>query len=174
MGAVFLDGLELAGFETIRQWIENAFGIAFPEPRHRLYYLAKIAGISALWLLIAAFWVQPLRTCLRFDLVEFKKLLGAFTIGYALLHLILFVASHRFSLPALGELFVSHLFLGVGFAALLVIAITPHVKAWYKLLYIGVVLVIVHLLLGYRELTTPHILAITLLSLGLALRLIKR
>ena len=40
--------------------------------------------------------------------------------------------------------------------------------------YIGVVLVIIHLLLGYRTLETPHIVAISLMSLGLALRLVRR
>lgn len=173
-GAVFLDGMELEWFESLRGWIETAFDIAFPTPSNRLYYLSKLFGVSGLWLLIAAFWVNLLRTYLRFDLVEFKKLLGAFAIGYGVLHLVLFVAAHGFALGRLFVMFANHLFLGAGLAALLVLAITPHVKAWYKLLYIGVVLVIVHLLLGYRELTPEHILAITLLSLGLALRLVKR
>lgn len=174
MGAIFLDGLEMGWFESLRRGIETTLGITFPAPANRLYYLSRLSGLSALWLLIAAFWVSPLRTYLRFDLVEFKKLLGSFAIGYGVLHLLLFVAAHHFSLRSLGGVFASHLFLTVGLAALLLLSVVPHIKAWYKLLYIAVVLVIVHLLLGYRTLETAHIVAISLLSLGLALRLVKK
>ncbi len=174
MGAIFLDGWEMAWFESFREGIETTFGIRFPVPENRLYYLSGFSGLSAVWVLIAAFWVNPLRTYLRFDLVEFKKLLGAFAVGYGLLHLLLFLAAHRFDIATLGRLFGTHLFLAAGLGALLVMAIAPHVKAWYKLLYVGVVLVIVHLLLGYRTLAPEHIWMISLLSLGLALRLIKR
>jgi len=174
IGAVFVDGMGTEWFGTIRGGIEATFGITFPSPQNRLYYLSKMAGASALWILIAAFWVNPLRTYVRFDLVEFKKLLGAAAIGYAFLHFLLFIASYDFAAGRIAGLFGTHLALGAGLAALLVIAIVPHVRAWYKLLYIGIVLVIVHLLLGYCELTPPHIAAVTLLSLGLALRLIKR
>lgn len=172
--AVFLDGLQMGWFESIRQGLESTFGFRFPEPVHRLYFLSKLAGMSALSILIMAFWVNPLRTYLRFDLVEFKKLLGAFAVGYALLHLLLFIAAHHFSLPMMGKLFLLHPFLAVGLGALLVLSIAPQVKSWYRLIYIGVVLVIIHLLLGYRSLDMFHIVAISLLSLGLALRLVKR
>jgi hypothetical protein len=174
MGVIFLYGSGFVWFDELVIWFENAFSFTLPVVSSKLYYLSKVAGLSALWLLILAFWVQPLRTYIRFDLVEFKKLLGGFAVGYALLHLLFFIAAHQFSLGHIGKLFLSHLFLSVGFAALLILAIAPNVKAWYKLLYIGIVLVIIHLLLGYRMLETPHIIAISLLSLGLALRLIKR
>lgn len=174
MGVFFFYGIGIEWFDELVVWGENTFSFSLPVVQNKLYFLSKMAGMSALWLFIFAFWVNPLRTYVRFDLVEFKKLLGAFAIVYALLHLLLFIAAHGFSFPIMGRLFVSHLFLTVGLAALLVLSIAPQVKAWYKLLYIGVVLVIIHLLLGYRTLETTHIVAISLLSLGLALRLIKR
>lgn len=174
MGTLFFYGMGIEWFDSLVIWGQNAFSYTLPSVGNKLYFLSKIAGVSALWLLILAFWVQPLRTYLRFDLVEFKKLFGGFAIGYALLHLLFFIAAHQFAIAHLGKLFFTHLFLSVGFAALLVLAITPNIKAWYKLLYIGIVLVIIHLLLGYRTLETSHIVAISLLSLGLALRLIKR
>jgi hypothetical protein len=174
MSLFFLYGTGIEWFNALVVWLEKAFSFTLPVVNNKLYYLSKIAGLSALWLLVFAFWVQPLRTYIRFDLVEFKKLLGGFAVGYALLHLLLFIAAHNYSLRHIGELFLNHLFLAVGFGALLVLSIAPNVKAWYKFLYIGVVLVIIHLLLGYRILEMSHIIAISLLSLGLALRLIKR
>lgn len=164
----------MAWFDESVVWCEHAFSYSLPVVTNKLYFLSKIAGLSALWLLILAFWVQPMRTYIRFDLVEFKKLLGAFAIGYGVLHLLLFIAAHQFAFGHIGKLFINHLFLSVGLGALLVLSIAPQVKSWYKFLYIGIVLVIIHLLLGYRTLETTHITAISLLSLGLALRLIKR
>lgn len=174
MGVFFFYGIGIEWFDELVIWGENTFSLSLPAVKNKLYFLSKIAGISALWLLILAFWVQPLRTYIRFDLVEFKKMLGGFAVGYALLHMLFFIAAHQFAIASIGKLFFTHLFLSVGFAALLVLAIAPNIKAWYKLLYIGIVLVIIHLLLGYRTLETPHIVAISLLSLGLSLRLIKR
>lgn len=174
MGVIFLYGSGIVWFDEGVVWLENAFSFALPLVKNKLYYLSKVAGLSALWLLILAFWVQPLRTYIRFDLVEFKKLLGGFAIGYALLHLLFFIAAHQFAIGYIGKLFINHLFLSVGLGALLVLSIAPQVKSWYKFLYIGIVLVTIHLLLGYRTLEMSHIVAISLLSLGLALRLIKR
>jgi len=174
MGVIFLYGSGMVWFDEGVVWLENAFSFSLPVVNHKLYYLSKVAGLSALWLLILAFWVQPLRTYIRFDLVEFKKLLGGFAIGYALLHLLFFIAAHQFAIGYIGKLFINHLFLSVGFGSLLVLSIAPQAKSWYKFLYIGIVLVIIHLLLGYRTLEMGHIVAISLLSLGLALRLIKR
>lgn len=170
----FLYGLGIEWFDAFVEWLQNAFGFTFPVVKNKLYYLSKIAGLSALWIFILAFWVQPLRTYVRFDLVEFKKLLGAFALVYATLHMVLFFASHQFALGHIGKLFIDHLFLSVGLGALIVLSIASQVKSWYKILYIGVVLVIVHLLLGYRMLENTHIIAVSLLSLALALRLIKR
>ncbi len=173
--AVFLIyGSGIIWFDESVVWFENAFGFTFPSVKNKLYYLSKVSGISALWILILAFWVNPLHTYVRFDLREFKKLLGGFAIVYGVLHLVLFVAAHQFALAHVGKLFFSHLFLSVGLGALLLLSIAPQVKSWYKFLYIGIVLVIVHLLLGHRSLEMSHIVAISLLSLGLALRLIKR
>lgn len=174
MGVFFLYGMGIEWFDEVVVWGENTFSFTLPAVKNKLYFLSKMAGISALWLLIFAFWVQPLRTYIRFDLVEFKKLLGGAAVGYGLLHLLFFIAAHHFSVAHIVKLFFTHLFLSVGFAGLLLLAIVPNVKAWYKLLYIGIVLVIIHLLLGYRTLETTHIIAISLLALGLALRLIKR
>jgi hypothetical protein len=174
MGILFLYGMGIEWFDELVMWGENVFSYTLPVVKNKLYFLSKIAGIAALWLLIFAFWVQPLRTYIRFDLVEFKKLLGGFAVGYAALHLLFFIAAHDFSLSYIGKLFFTHLFLTVGLGALLVLSIASQVKSWYKFLYIGIVLVIIHLLLGYRTLETTHIIAISLLSLGLALRLIKR
>lgn len=174
MSILFVYGSGIEWFDELVAWGENAFSSTLPTLKNKLYFLSKIAGTSALWLLILAFLVQPLRTYIRFDLVEFKKLLGGFALGYAALHLLFFIASHQFALGHIGKLFLTHLFLSVGLGAVLILSIAPHVKAWYKLLYIGVVLVIIHLLLGYRTLETEHIVAISLLALGLALRLIKR
>lgn len=174
MGVLFFYGSGIEWFDELVVWFQNAFSTTLPVVNNKLYFLSKIAGMSALWLLILAFWVQPLRTYIRFDLVEFKKLLGFFAVGYAVLHLLFFIAAHQFGIGHIARLFFAHLFLTVGLGALLVFSIAPHVKAWYKLLYIGVVLVIIHLLLGYRTLETHHVIAISLLSLGLALRLVKR
>lgn len=174
MVILFFHGTGIEWFDALVRWGENAFVCPIPTVGNKLYFLSKIAGISALWLLILAFWVNPLRTYLRFDLVEFKKLLGGFAIGYTLLHLLFFIAAHQFAPGHIGKLFFTHLYLSVGLGALLVLSIAPQVKSWYKILYIGVVLVIIHLLLGYRTLETTHIIAISLLCLGLALRLIKR
>lgn len=174
MGVLFVYGSGIEWFDELVVWSENAFAYHLPVVANKLYYLSKIAGISALWLLILAFWVQPLRTYFRFDLVEFKKLLGGFALGYGVFHFLLFIASHGFSISHIGKLFITHLFLSVGLGALVLLSIAPQVKSWYKFLYIGVVLVIIHLLLGYRSLETAHIIAISLLSFGLALRLIKR
>lgn len=174
IGSLFFYGMGFEWFDEIVAWTQNTFALPLPNMPNKLSYLSQIAGKSALWMLILAFWVNPLRTYLRFDLVEFKKLLGGFAVAYAVLHLFLFVAAHQFDLAHVGKLFLSHLFLVVGFGALLVLAVAPQVKSWYKFLYIGVVLVIIHLLLGYPALETPHIIGISLLSLGLALRLIKR
>ncbi|MBD3809172.1 MAG: hypothetical protein IE884_01420 [Sulfuricurvum sp.] len=174
MAVFFIDGSGIVWFDQSVVWVENIFGFALPSVKNKLYYLCKVSGISALWILILAFWVNPLHTYVRFDLREFKKLLGGFAIFYGILHLVLFIAAHQFAVGHLGKLFFSHLFLSVGVGALLILSIASQVKSWYKLLYIGIVLVIIHLLLGYRPLETPHIVAISLLSLGLALRLIKR
>jgi len=174
MGIFFLYGSGIAWFDGLVVWGENAFSSSLPVVKNKLYFLSSVAGWSALWLLIFAFWVQPLRTFIRFDLVEFKKLLGGFAIGYALLHFLFFIAAHQFAIGYIGKLFINHLFLSVGLGALLILSIAPQVKSWYKFLYIGIVLVIIHLLLGYRTLEMSHIVAISLLSLGLALRLIKR
>lgn len=174
MAVFFLYGSGIVWFDELIVWLEKAFSFTLPSVNNKLYYLSKVAGISALWMLILAFWVNPLHTYARFDLREFKKLLGGFAVTYALLHFVFFIAAHQFALTYLGTLFFSHLFLSVGFGALLILSIAPNIKAWYKLLYIGVVLVIIHLLLGYRSLSDLHIAAISLLSLGLALRLIKR
>lgn len=174
MAVFYLYGLGIEWFDASVVWFTNAFSIAIPVVQNKLYFLSKVSGISALWILILAFWVNPLHTYARFDLREFKKLLGGFAIFYGILHLVLFIAAHQFALSHLGKLFFSHLFLSVGVGALLILSIAPQVKSWYKFLYIGIVLVIIHLLLGYRSLETPHIAAISLLSLGLALRLIKR
>jgi methionine sulfoxide reductase heme-binding subunit len=174
MGTLFFYGMGIEWFDSFVVWIKQTFSIALPSGPDKLYLLTKVAGVSALWILILAFWVNPLHTYVRFDLREFKKLLGGFAVTYAALHLLFFIAAHQFAVAHLGKLFFTHLFLSVGLVALVVLAITPNVKAWYKLLYIGVVLVIIHLLLGYRSLSDLHITAISLLSLGLALRLIKR
>ena len=174
MGSVFLYGSGILWFDAGVVWLENAFSFALPVVSNKLYYLSKVSAVSALWILILAFWVNPLHTYARFDLREFKKLLGGFAIGYALLHVLFFIAAHQFAIGYIGKLFVNHLFLSVGMGALLVLSIAPQVKSWYKFLYIGIVLVIIHLLLGYRTLENTHIIAISLLSLGLALRLIKR
>lgn len=174
MGTVFLYGSGFVWFDESVVWLEKAFSFSLPSVKNKLYYLSKVSGISALWILILAFWVNPLHTYVRFDLREFKKLLGGFAIFYGVLHLVLFIAAHQFALSHLGKLFFSHLFLSVGLGALLILSIASQVKSWYKLLYIGVVLVIIHLLLGYRTLETPHIVAISLMSLGLALRLVRR
>ena len=174
MSVFFIYGLGIEWFDASVEWLENVFAFTLPVVSNKLYYLSKIAGLSALWILLLAFWVQPLHTYVRFDLREFKKLLGGFAVVYAALHLVLFVAAHQFAVAHIGTLFVNHLFLSIGLGALLVLSIAPQVKSWYKVLYIGVVLVIVHLLLGYRMLESTHIIVISLLSLGLALRLIKR
>lgn len=174
MAVFFIYGSGIVWFDGLVVGLKNAFSFSIPSVENKLYFLSKIAGITSLWILILAFWVNPLHTYARFDLREFKKLLGGFAVFYALLHLILFIAAHQFAVAHLGKLFFTHLFLSIGLAALLILAIAPQVKSWYKLLYIGIVLVIIHLLLGYRTLETTHIIAISLLSLGLALRLIKR
>ncbi|MDP2079037.1 MAG: hypothetical protein Q8N01_02555 [Sulfuricurvum sp.] len=174
MGTYLLYGSGFVWFDDVVRWAEHAFSLYLPVSRNKLYFLSKFSALSALWLLVIAFWVQPLRTYLRFDLVEFKKLLGGFAVGYGVLHLLFFLAAHQFKIAYIGTLFVQHLFLSVGLGAMLILSIAPQVKAWYKLLYIGVVLVIIHLLLGYKTLDNTHILAISLLSLGLALRLVKR
>lgn len=174
MSVFFLYGFGIEWFDASVQWLENVFAFTLPVVSNKLYYLSKVAGLSALWILILAFWVQPLRTYVRFDLVEFKKLFGAFALVYAALHMVFFFASHQFALGHIGKLFVDHLFLSVGLGALIVLSFASQVKSWYKILYIGVVLVIIHILLGYRTLENTHIIAISLLSLGLALRLIKR
>ncbi len=174
MATLFFYGIGIAWFDALVIWGKNAFSLTLPQPQNKLYFLSNIAGLSALWLLILAFWVNPLRTYLRFDLVEFKKVLGGFSVGYAALHLLFFVAALQFAVATIGKLFFTYLFLSVGLGALLILSIAPQVKLWYKLIYIGIVLVIIHLLLGYRTLETSHIVAISLLSLGLALRLIKR
>jgi hypothetical protein len=174
MGTVFLYGSGFVWFDETVVWLGNLFSFSIPAVKHKLYYLSKVAGLSALWILVLAFWVNPLHTYVRFDLREFKKLLGGFAVAYGVLHLVLFIAAHQFALGTIGKLFFTHLFLSVGLAALLIFSIAPNVKAWYKMLYIGIVLVIIHLLLGYRSLEIAHIAAISLLSLGLALRLIKR
>jgi hypothetical protein len=174
MSVFFIYGLGIEWFDASVEWLENAFAFTLPVVSNKLYYLSKIAGLSALWILLLAFWVQPLHTYVRFDLREFKKLLGGFAVVYAALHLVLFVAAHQFAVAHIGTLFVNHLFLSVGLGALMVFSIAPQVKSWYKFLYIGVVLVIIHLLLGYPMLGNTHVIAISLLSLGLALRLIKR
>lgn len=174
MGTLFVYGTGIEWFDACVVWCEQTFSLTLPSGPNKLYLVSKIGGISALWILILAFWVNPLHTYVRFDLREFKKLLGGFAVVYGTLHLLFFIAAHQFAVGHLGKLFFSHLFLSVGFAALLVLSIAPNIKAWYKFLYIGVVLVIIHLLLGYRTLSDLHIMAISLLSLGLALRLIKR
>lgn len=174
MGTLLVYGTGIEWFDTCVAWCEQTFSLTLPSGPNRAYFISKIGGISALWILILAFWVNPLHTYVRFDLREFKKLLGGFAIFYGALHLVFFIVAHQFAVAHVGKLFFSHLFLSVGLGALLILAIAPQMKSWYKFLYIGVVLVIIHLLLGYRTLEMSHIWAISLLSLGLAIRLIKR
>jgi DMSO/TMAO reductase YedYZ heme-binding membrane subunit len=174
MGVVYLHGEGIGWCEALIGWGEHTFAYSVPHPQSRLYFLSIMASLSALWLLILAFWINPLHTFMRFDLVPFKRLIGGFAIGYAVLHVIFFAASHYFSVAYLGKLFFSYPFLAAGAGALVIFSVATWVRAWYRLLYIAVVLVIIHLLLGYRTLDMTHIVAVSLLSMGLALRLVKR
>ncbi len=172
--AVYLHSFHFEWFDPFLGWIEHAFSIRIAEPPMMAYFLSTVAGRSALWILIAAFYVQPLYVWIRFDLREFKKLLGGFSVAYALLHGVLFIVAHDFALGHLGRLFTQHPFLSFGVAGVLLLSFAPLIKSWYKLLYIAVVLVMMHLMMGYDTLNHEHVLALSLLALGLALRLVKR
>lgn len=174
MGAVYTHSLGFVWFDEAVAWCENAFTAHIPHPIHLFYYLSVMAGKSALWILIFSFWISPLYTFVRFDLREFKKLLGGFAVGYALLHLFFFAFAYGFSANALGNAMMNHPFLSFGVGALLILALSPWSKTGYKFLYLGVVAVIIHLLLGYKMLSLEHIVAVSLLATAMALRLIKR
>ncbi|HEX5711039.1 MAG TPA: hypothetical protein VFX68_06795 [Sulfuricurvum sp.] len=174
MGVVYAHTLGFEWFDAAVVWCENAFGIHVFHPRHLFYYLSFMAGKSALWILIFAFWISPLYTFVRFDLREFKKTLGGFSIGYAFLHLLFFALAYGFSVNALSKAMMNHPFLSFGVGALLILALAPLSKAGYKFLYLGVVAVIIHLLLGDKILSLEHIVAVSLLATAMALRLIKR
>jgi len=174
MGVVYTHAFEFSWFDAAVMWCENAFGAHVPHPLHPYYYLSVMAGKSALWMLIFAFWISPFYTFVRFDLREFKKLLGGFVIGYALVHLLFFALAYGFNASALGKAMSHYPFLSFGVGALFILALAPLSKAGYKLLYLGVVAVMVHLLLGYKTLSMEHIIAISLLATAMALRLIKR
>ncbi len=161
-------------FDSCVAWCENAFSVSVPRPAHLWYYLSVVMGRSALWLLIIAFWVTPAYTYIRFDLREFKKLLGGFAVGYAVVHLLFFTLAHHWSPASLGNAMAHHLFLSFGAGALLILTLSPLFKTSYKLLYLGVVAVMIHLLLGYKTLHLEHIIAISLIAMAMALRLIKR
>lgn len=172
--AVYLHSFHIEWFDSLLSWIEEAFKIQIAQSANMAYFLSKLAGSSALWMLIVAFYVQPMYVYLRFDLREFKKMVGGFAVAYALLHTILLVMAHDYAFGYLGKQMMHHLFLGVGMAALVLLSIAPLIKAWYKLLYIAVVLVMMHVMLGYNTLNHEHVLGLSLLALGLALRLVKR
>lgn len=174
IGIVYTHTFEFSWFDGAVAWCENAFGTHVPHPLHLYYYLSVMAGKSALWMLIFAFWISPLYTFFRFDLREFKKLLGGFVLGYAFIHLLFFVLAYRFDVTALARVMMHYPFLSFGVGALLILALAPLSKAGYKFLYLGVVAVIIHLLLGYKTLSMEHIVAISLLATAMALRLIKR
>lgn len=174
VGTITMHSMGFGWFDNCVAWCENAFSLSVPHPVHLWYALSVVMGRSALWLLIIAFWISPAYVFLRFDLREFKKLLGGFAVGYAIVHLLFFALAHHWSLQSLGNAMVNHLFLSFGVAALLILALSPLVKASYKLLYLGIVAVMIHLLLGYKILHLEHIIAISLLATAMALRLIKR
>jgi DMSO/TMAO reductase YedYZ heme-binding membrane subunit len=174
VGTITLHSMGFGWFDSCVAWSENAFSMSVPHPVHLWYYLSVVMGRSALWLLIIAFWISPAYTFLRFDLREFKKLLGGFAVGYAIAHLLFFVLAHHWSLQSLGNAMVNHLFLSFGAGALLILALSPLSKASYKLLYLGVVAVMIHLLLGYKTLHLEHIITLSLLTTAMALRLIKK
>lgn len=174
MGVVYVHTLGFESFDTAVAWFENAFESHVPHPKFLFYYLSFMAGKSALWILIFAFWITPLYTFVRFDLREFKKLLGGFSIGYAFLHLLFFALAYGFSSEALGNAMAHHPFLSFGAGALLILVLSPLSKAGYKFLYLGVVAVMIHLLLGNKMLSMEHIVAVSLLATAMALRLIKR
>lgn len=172
--AVYLHSFHFEWLDPFLGWIEHTLSIRIVEPSVMAYFLSTLAGRSALWILIAAFYIQPLYVWIRFDLREFKQLLGGFAVAYALLHGVLFIVAHDEALAHLGRLFTQHLFLGFGVAGLLLLSFAPLIKSWYKLLYIAVVLVMIHVMLGYHSLNHEHVLGLSLLALGLALRLVKR
>ncbi len=174
MGVVYTHTFDFSWFDGAVAWCENAFGAYVPHPLHLYYYLSVIAGKTALWILIFAFWISPLYVFVRFDLREFKKLLGGFVIGYALVHVLFFALAYGFNVTALGRAIMNYPFLSFGVGALFILALAPLSKAGYKFLYLGVVAVMIHLLIGYKTLSLEHIIAISLLATAMALRLIKR
>jgi DMSO/TMAO reductase YedYZ heme-binding membrane subunit len=174
VGTIIVHSMGFGWFDSCVVWCENAFGVIVPHPLHLWYYLSTLMGRSALWILIVAFWVTPAYTYIRFDLREFKKLLGGFAVGYAIVHLLFFALAHHWSLQSLGNAMVNHLFLSFGAGALLILALSPLSKASYKILYLGVVAMMIHLLLAYKILHLEHIIALSLLATAMALRLIKR
>ncbi len=146
---------------------------AIPISNSKYYLLSKISAHSAMWILLFAFWIEPLKRFIRFDLIEFKKMLGAFALFYVVLHIVFLAGSYGFDISKLTKLSISNLSYISGVLALIIISLAALIKSWYKIIYIGVVLVITHLLVASGLSKNIEVVSVSMFALALALRLIK-
>lgn len=153
-------------------------------PADPLKFLMHLSGLSALWLLVLTLTLTPLRVYLSLNLLKHRRFLGLFTFFYAFIHFLLFVGvDQQFDLHGIGHEIVTKPFIAFGmgaFAIVTLMAMTSTKKlfasfrAWHKLVYIAVVLIALHYLLGHKTITLHHIAVVGILFLLLALRLLKR
>lgn len=81
-------------------------------------------GFWALIFLIASLAVTPLRSILRFGtLIDVRRMIGVAAFAYAAAHFLLYVADQQFNLVKVASEIVSRVYLAIGFAALLGLAI---------------------------------------------------
>ena len=153
-------------------------------PADPLKFLMHLSGISTLWLLAATLTVTPLRSYLGINLIKHRRFLGLFTFAYAVIHLMLFVGvDQQFDLRGVWHEATTKPFIAFGmgsFAVLVLMAATStkklygSFKGWHKLVYVAVVLIALHYLLGHKTITLTHIGVVGILFMLLALRLLKR
>lgn len=166
-------GGDIYSVKSTVKTLSSSVSDAIPVANSKFYLFSKISAHSAMWILLFAFWIEPLKRFLRFDLVEFKKMIGSFALFYATLHIIFLAASYGFDASKLTKLSLSNLSYISGFFAIVIISLAAIIKSWYKIIYIGIVLVITHILVAYGISKNIEIVSVSLFALALAMRLVK-
>lgn len=153
-------------------------------PTDPLKFMSDLSGSSALWILALTLAVTPLRSYLKINLLQYRRSLGLFAFFYALIHALLFIGvDQQFDVAGVIHEVMTKPFVAFGmgaFVILLMMALTstkklyPAFRGWHKLVYVAVVLISIHYLMGHKTVTITHVAVVGILFSLLALRLLKR
>ena len=147
-------------------------------------FVLHISAKTALNLFIVTLAIKPLYNLFKINLLKQRKLLGLFGFFYVLLHVSVYVGiKHHFNSLEIYGAMQEHLFLWFGFTAFLIFFMMAFTSipflfkrfaSWHKLFYFGMVLVMIHFLLGAKEISMDDITYVAVISGLLSLRLLKR